>query len=73
MKLPRSCQFLGRNCIDDLLTRMAVIGCQHPGGDIDAHLDDLASWDTQIMLLQIGALDSRLLCLCQTVAGEQHR
>src|SRR3954471_8381846 len=59
--------------IDDLLARMAVIGCQHPGADIDAHLDDLASRDTQIMLLQIGTLDSWLLRLRQTVAGEQHR
>jgi hypothetical protein len=42
---------------------MAVIGRQYPGGDIDAYLDDLASRDTQIMLLQIGALDSRLLRL----------
>ena len=47
--------------IDDLFARMAVLGGDHPGGKIDAHLDDLASGDAQIVPLEIGALDSRQL------------
>jgi hypothetical protein len=42
---------------------MAVRGERHPGSEIDAHLDDLASRDAQIVPLQLGALDSRLLRL----------
>jgi hypothetical protein len=56
---------------------MAVRRERHPGGEIDAHLDDLAARNAQIMPLQIRALDSRLLRLRhgrrQTAPDEQHR
>jgi hypothetical protein len=39
------------------------LGASTPGGDIDARLDDLASGDAQIVLLEIGALGSRQLRL----------
>jgi hypothetical protein len=42
---------------------MAVLGGHYPRGKINAHLNDLASRDAQIAPLEIGALDSRLLCL----------
>ena len=45
--------------IDDLLARMRVLGGQPAGREIDAHLDDLASGDAEIVPLEIGALDSR--------------
>ena len=38
-----------------------MLGERHSRGDLDAHLDDLASGNAQIVPLEIGALDSRLL------------
>jgi len=49
--------------IDDLFARMAVLGERRSGGEVDAHLDDLASGDAEIVPLQVGPLDSRLLRL----------
>src|SRR5262245_52510610 len=43
--------------VDDLFARMAVPGGDYPGREIDAHLDDLAPRNAQIVLLEIGALD----------------
>src|SRR5207253_6275607 len=63
--------------IDYLFARMTVLAERHPGGEIDAHLDDLASGDAEIVPLEIGALDSRLLrprhVQRQTACGDQHR
>src|SRR5215213_8561174 len=50
--------------IDDLFTWMAVPGGHHPGEEIDTYLDDLPSRDAQIVLLEIGARDSRLCPRC---------
>ena len=38
-----------------------------PRGDVDAHLDDLASGDAEIVPLEIGALHARC-CACATAA-----
>src|SRR5437867_10038767 len=63
--------------IDDLFARMTVLTERHPGGEIDAHLDVLASGDAQIVPLEIGALNSRLLrprhVQRQTACGDQRR
>ena len=52
-------------------------GERHSRGEIDAHLDDLASGDAEIVPQQIGALDSRLLRLRhvqrQTASDDQRR
>jgi hypothetical protein len=47
--------------IDDLFARMPVLGERRSRFDLHAHLEDLASRDAEIMPLEIGALDSRLL------------
>src|SRR3981081_654340 len=45
--------------VDDLFARMLVRGGHDPRGEIDAHLDNLASRDAEVVLLEIGARDSR--------------
>jgi hypothetical protein len=40
---------------------MAVPGGRRPGGEIDARLDDLASGNAEIVPLEIGAVEFRLL------------
>jgi hypothetical protein len=56
---------------------MAVRRKCHPGSEINAHLDDLASRNAQIVLHEIGALDFRLLRPCrmqrQTACDDQNR
>src|SRR5829696_10552273 len=47
--------------IDDLFARMPVPAERYARAEVDAHLDDLASGDAEIVLLEIGPLDSRLL------------
>ena len=47
--------------VDDLFARMLVRGGHDPRGEIDAHLDNLASRDAEVVLLEIGARDSRRL------------
>jgi hypothetical protein len=47
--------------IDDLFTRMLVANGRRLRANVDAVLDDLASGNAQIVLLQIGSLDSRQL------------
>ena len=63
--------------IDDLFARMRVPGERHSRREVDAHLDDLASGDAEIVPLEIGALDSRLLrprhVQRQTASDDQHR
>src|SRR5438105_4363391 len=49
--------------VDDLFARMAVPWDHHPGRKTREHLDRLASWDAQIVPLEIGARDSRRLRL----------
>jgi hypothetical protein len=55
---------------------MTVPAERRPWGKIDAHLDDLASGDAEIVPQEIGALDSRLLHLrrvqCETACDQQH-
>jgi hypothetical protein len=48
--------------IDDLFARMRVHGEHHSWVKIDAHLEYLASGHTEIVPLELGALDSLLLC-----------
>ena len=43
--------------IDDLFTRMRVPGGRHPRVEFDDRLDDLASWDAEIVPLEIDAFD----------------
>src|SRR5215207_6722855 len=56
---------------------MAVPGGHLPGGDIYAYLDDLAPRDAQVVPLEIGALNPRLLrprhVQRQTASDDQHR
>ena len=56
---------------------MPVLAERHSRVEVDAHLDDLASGDAEIVPLEIGALDSRLLCARhlqhQTASDDQHR
>jgi hypothetical protein len=40
---------------------MSVLAERHSRVEVDAHLDDLASGVSEIVPLEIGALDSRLL------------
>src|SRR3954454_19925082 len=47
--------------IDDLFARMRVPAERGSRAEVDAHLDDLAPGDAEIVLLEIGTLDSRLL------------
>src|SRR5262245_57841328 len=47
--------------IDDLFARMPVPRERHSRVEVDSHLDDLASGDAEIVPLEIGAFDSRLL------------
>src|SRR5262249_29449612 len=47
--------------INDLFARMPVPAERHSRGEIYAHLDDLASRGAEIVSLEIGALDARLL------------
>jgi hypothetical protein len=47
--------------VDDLFTRMRVLDQWRFRADVDARLDHLASWDAEILLLQIGAPQSRPL------------
>src|SRR5262249_39589390 len=49
--------------VDDFFPGVLMLGECRSGGDINANLDDLASRHAEIVLLQIGALDSRLLSL----------
>jgi hypothetical protein len=50
---------------------MLVLGGRYSRPDIDAYLDGLTAWDAQIVPLEIGAIDSRLLR--QTAADDQDR
>src|SRR6185312_2389911 len=63
--------------IDDLFAWMRVLGKRHSRREFDTHLDDLASRDTEIVPLEIGALDSLLLrqrhVQRQTACYHQHR
>ena len=64
--------------IDDLFARMRVPGGRQSRRDVDAHLDDLASGDAEIVPLEIGARESRLLLRRRQVqrqgtADDQHR
>src|SRR5262245_40741842 len=63
--------------IDDLFARMPVPGERHSRIEVNAHLDDLASGDAEIVPLEIGAFDSRLLRRCplqhQTACDDQYR
>ena len=63
--------------VGDLFAWMAVRRKRHPRGEIDAHLDHLASRDAEIVPQQIGARDSRLLRLRhvqrQAASDDQHR
>src|SRR5271157_4179775 len=63
--------------IDDLFARMPVLGELHSRVELHARLDDLASGDAEIVPLEIGALDSRLLrpryVQRQTASNDQHR
>src|SRR5882672_3537480 len=47
--------------INDLFARMGVLAERYSRSKVDAHLDGLASGDAEIVPLQGGALDSRLL------------
>jgi hypothetical protein len=47
--------------IDDLFARMRMLGEGDARLDVDAHLDDFASGNAEILPLQIGALDLRWL------------
>jgi hypothetical protein len=47
--------------VDDLFARMLVPDEGRFRADVDAVLDDLSSWGTQIVPLEIGARDSRQL------------
>src|SRR5215470_2674639 len=47
--------------IDDLFARMGVPAEGYARVDVDAHLDGLASGHAEIVPLQVGSLDSRLL------------
>src|SRR5712691_10831137 len=47
--------------IDDLFARMPVLVERHARVELYARLDDLASGEAEIVPLEIGALDSRLL------------
>src|SRR5919202_4477732 len=49
--------------IDDLFARMLVLDERRFRADVDAVLDDLASRDAEIVLLEIRAPDSRRLLL----------
>src|SRR5262249_42519367 len=46
--------------VDDLLARMGVPGEGGARGEVDAHLEDLASADAEIVALQVGAPDPLL-------------
>src|SRR5260370_4200404 len=70
---------LERACedIDDLFARMRMLAERHAGRKIDAHLDGLASGGAEIVPLQVGTLDARLLRLRrrqrQTACDNQRR
>jgi hypothetical protein len=49
--------------------RMGVLDQRRLGADVDAGLDDLASGDAEIVLLEIGALDSFRLLGCHDAAS----
>src|SRR5262245_28981021 len=49
--------------VGDLFARMTVRGERRSRGKVDAHLDELASGGAEIVSLEIGAPDSRLLRL----------
>src|SRR5262245_39782357 len=62
--------------IDDLFARMPVLGKRHSRVEVDAHLDDLAAGDAEIVPLEVGAFDSRLLrrrYVQHQTAGDDHR
>src|SRR5215213_8517863 len=63
--------------IDDLFARMRVLAERRSRVEVDAHLDDLASGNAEIVPLKLGALDSRLLrprhAQRQTASYDQHR
>lgn len=63
--------------IDDLFARVRVLAERHSRVELDAHLDDLASGDAEIVPLELGAPDSRRLrpryVERQTDSGDQHR
>src|SRR5262249_3418921 len=63
--------------IDDLFSRMRMPGERNSRRELNAHLDNLASGDTEIVPLEIATLDSRLLRLRrtkrQTACDDQHR
>jgi hypothetical protein len=47
--------------VDDLFARMGVLDQRRFGADVDARLDHLTSGDAEILLLEIGAPESRRL------------
>jgi hypothetical protein len=59
-----------------LLNRVRELAEQHSRRELDTRLDDLASGDAEIVPLEIGALDSRLLRLRhvqrQAASDDQH-
>lgn len=59
--------------VDDPFTRMLVPKDRPGRADIDAVLDDLASRNTEVVLLDIGALEPLRLwnrcCSCETSLG----
>src|ERR1700738_5046243 len=63
--------------IDDLFARMPVLPELSSRVEPHARLDDLASGDAEIVPLEIGALDSRVLrprhLQRQTASDDQHR
>src|SRR5215471_15441690 len=63
--------------VDDLFAGMSVLGKCHSRVDVDAHLDDLASGDAEIVPLEIRTFASRLLRLRpmqqQTADDDQRR
>jgi hypothetical protein len=44
---------------------MFVIWDGHSWADVDAHVDNLPSRDADVVPLQLGTMDSRLLCQCR--------
>jgi hypothetical protein len=56
---------------------MPVLGGRHARGNLHNRLDDLASGDAEVVLLEIGAIDSRLLrprhIQRQTASDDQRR
>ena len=65
------------NHIHNLFARMRMPGGHHSRGELDEHLDHLASGDAQIVPLEIGTIESRLLrpgdVQRQTASDDQHR